>query len=236
MNTVSVRPSLPVLIRHWPWWEHWFRAHSGDFPAFPGERGHSVCRTGSFSMRNQRQHLLKTSPGGRSVLLARCLPLKPHAHPPRWTRGRLTLFSRPSITSMPLWLRYSSLRFTRLCRPSILVSLLLWKESRQPSESCVGCEIRQLLGKEVSLVGEFGQLGIPLKTGQHRVMKREKDQHLQSVVLGYNSCVKVEGFYAKNLLFLDVLREGLKIRLVVQMLRSLNILKFFFLSFFQDML
>lgn len=67
-------------------------------------------------------------------------------------------------------------------------------------------------------------------------MKREKDQHLQSVVLGYNSCVKVEGFYAKNLLFLDVLREGLKIRLVVQMLRSLNILKFFFLSFFQDML
>lgn len=37
----------------------------------------------------------------------------------------LTLFSRPSITSIPLWLRYSSRRFTKLCRPSIFVSRLL---------------------------------------------------------------------------------------------------------------
>lgn len=134
MNTVSVRPSLPVLIRYW------FRAHSGGFPAFPGERCHSVCRTGRFSMRNlQRQHLLKTSPGGRSVPLASCLPLKPRAHPPRWTKGRLTLFSRPSITSMPLWLRYSSLKFTRLCRPSILVSLLLWEG--EPTAVRIMCRV-----------------------------------------------------------------------------------------------
>lgn len=34
------------------------------------------------------------------------------------------------MTSMPLWLRYSSRRFTRLCRPSILVSRLLCRESQ----------------------------------------------------------------------------------------------------------
>lgn len=41
--------------------------------------------------------------------------------------GLLTLFSSPSMTSMPLLLRYNSRKFTKLCSPSILVRRLLWK-------------------------------------------------------------------------------------------------------------
>lgn len=73
---------------------------------------------------------------------------------PRQTSTHLTLFSRPSMTSMPLWLRYSSLRFTRLCRPSILVSRLLCKrESQQLSEQCRG-KTKGLMGKKVSPLQE----------------------------------------------------------------------------------
>lgn len=46
------------------------------------------------------------------------------------SKSLLTLFSSPSMTSMPLWLRYNSRKFTKLCSPSILVRRLFCKSSR----------------------------------------------------------------------------------------------------------
>lgn len=79
------------------------------------------------------------------------LQTRPTPYRPGQTSGRLTLFSRPSMTSMPLWLRYSSRRFTRLCRPSILVSrLLCGREGQQPSEQRGGYKTVCFSGKETS--------------------------------------------------------------------------------------
>lgn len=102
------------------------------------------------------------------------------AHPPRQTSGRLTLFSRPSMTSMPLWLRYSSCRFTRLCRPSILVSRLLWEGEPTAVTSGGG-------RRGNSFWERVPSLAFHSKGARTRLPQREKGQRFQPAVLGYSS-------------------------------------------------
>lgn len=131
------------------------------------------------------------------VCRGRLLP-RGRAQPPRRTRGRLTLFSRPSMASMPLWLRYSSRRFTRHCRPSILVSRLLCGESQQLSGR-VGC------GGNGFGAGRSHRHST--RKGPERGSQREQGRRSQPAGPGSRSCTRGQGLYAE-LGGLDALGEG----------------------------
>lgn len=90
----------------------------------------------------------------RPLEVTSLLQNRTHPHRPGHTSTCLTLFSRPSMTSMPLWLRYSSRRFTRLCRPSILVSRLLCKTEGQQPQKSRGEGTNWLLARETAPLGE----------------------------------------------------------------------------------
>lgn len=97
--------------------------------ALPTAGAYATCspREGSLSVQGQKVSTL--SPWGRGARRGAAPAAPPAPHGPR-RHGRLTLFSRPSMTSIPLWLRYSSRRFTRLCSPSIFVRRLLCRRER----------------------------------------------------------------------------------------------------------
>lgn len=118
----------------------------------------------------------------------------------------LTLFSRPSRTSMPLWLRYSSRRLTRPCSPSILVSRLLCRgKSRQPSGLREGCKIKQLLGRGASQSPD--DRALPFKRAGMCLAQRGAEASTFRVC-GTGLMLRVKGLRLKHSLFLDVLREA----------------------------